>query len=244
MRFETETMESRVGFFCVNFVRVGELGMPPARESLAVSGSSGLIPVGATIGGRFRIDAALVQDAVSQTYRATDLNQRTAAAIRIIPLRPLGPAAAQLEADVEKASALVHKNLIEVLTVGPRIRLLLHRDRAAGRPDAPRLHRWAASRGARGIVQGGLQPHHPHLPRAGARGRVHATRRAEPRRDLGQQGRAREGGRPRSRPDVADAGPARCPGRRAGPRLRGSRAARGPAALAHVGRLLAGHHPL
>jgi hypothetical protein len=92
--------------------------MPPARESLAVSGSSGLVVVGATIGGRFRIDAALAQDAVSQTYRATDLNQRGAAAIRIIPLRPLGPAAAQLEADVEKASALVHKNLIEVLTVG------------------------------------------------------------------------------------------------------------------------------
>jgi serine/threonine protein kinase len=92
--------------------------MPPARESLAVSGSSGLIPVGATIGGRFRIDATLTQDAVSQTYRATDLNQRAAAAIRIIPLRPLGPAAAQLEADIEKACALVHKNLIEVLTVG------------------------------------------------------------------------------------------------------------------------------
>ncbi len=92
--------------------------MPPARESLAVSGSSGLIPVGATIGGRFRIDATLVQDAASQTYRATDLSQRTAAAIRIIPLRALGAGAAQLEADVEKASALVHKNLIEVLTVG------------------------------------------------------------------------------------------------------------------------------
>jgi hypothetical protein len=92
--------------------------MPPARESLAVSGSSGLIAVGATIGGRFRIDAALVQDAASQTYRATDLNQRTAAAVRIIPLRALGANAAQLEADVEKASALVHKNLIEVLTVG------------------------------------------------------------------------------------------------------------------------------
>jgi hypothetical protein len=92
--------------------------MPPARESLAVSGSSGLVAVGATIGGRFRIDAAITQDAVSQTYRATDLNQRGTAAIRIIPLRPLGPAAAQLEADVEKASALVHKNLLEVLTVG------------------------------------------------------------------------------------------------------------------------------
>src|SRR5436190_6739625 len=92
--------------------------MPPVRDSLAVSGSSGQIPVGATVGGRFRIDGLLSQDAVSQTYRATDVSHRNAAAVRVIPLRVLGASAAQLETDVENASALVHKNLVEVLTVG------------------------------------------------------------------------------------------------------------------------------
>jgi hypothetical protein len=83
-----------------------------------VSGSSGQIPAGATVGGRFRIDGLLSQDTVSQTYRATDINHRNAAAVRVIPMRVLGAAAAQLETDVENASALVHKNLVEVLTVG------------------------------------------------------------------------------------------------------------------------------
>ena len=92
--------------------------MPPVRESLAVSGSSGQIPAGATVGGRFRVDGLLAQDAVSQTYRATDISHRNAAAVRVIPMRLLGASAAQLETDVENASALVHKNLIEVLTVG------------------------------------------------------------------------------------------------------------------------------
>src|SRR3954453_4384363 len=92
--------------------------MPPVRESLAVSGSSGQIPAGATVGGRFRIDGLLSQDAVSQTYRATDVSHRNAASVRVIPMRVLGASAAQLETDVENASALVHKNLVEVLTVG------------------------------------------------------------------------------------------------------------------------------
>lgn len=92
--------------------------MAPARESLAVSGASGQIPAGATVGGRFRIDGALSQDAVSQTYRATDLSHRSPALVRIIPMRVLGSATAQLETDVENASALVHKNLVEVLSVG------------------------------------------------------------------------------------------------------------------------------
>ena len=35
-----------------------------------------------------------------------------------MPLRILGPHAAQLEADIEKASAIVHKNLVDVLMVG------------------------------------------------------------------------------------------------------------------------------
>jgi hypothetical protein len=92
--------------------------MPPARDSLAASQSSGSIPAGATISARFRIEGPLFQDAVSQTYRATDLGQGTAVAVRVLPLRALGTRGAQLEADVEKASAVVHKNLVEVLMVG------------------------------------------------------------------------------------------------------------------------------
>ena len=74
--------------------------------------------MGATVGGRFRIEGLLFQDSASQTYRAADLSHRNAAAVRVIPLRVLGASAAQLETDVENASALVHKNLLEVLTVG------------------------------------------------------------------------------------------------------------------------------
>ena len=92
--------------------------MPPARDSLAVSSPSGQIPVGTTIGARFRIDGPLFQDAVSQTYRATDLGQGIAAAVRVLPSRVLGAHAQELEADVEKASAIVHKNLVDVLMVG------------------------------------------------------------------------------------------------------------------------------
>lgn len=92
--------------------------MAPPRDSLAVSAPAGQIPPGSVIGGRFRIEGVLQQDAVGQTYRATDINRRGPAAIRIIPIRALGSAAAQLETDIENASALVHKNLIEVLTAG------------------------------------------------------------------------------------------------------------------------------
>jgi serine/threonine-protein kinase len=92
--------------------------MPPARESLAASAPQAQIPVGATIGGRFRVEGLAQQDAVSQTYRATDLAHSGAAAIRIVPMRVLGPAAEQLESDVERAGSLVHKNLVEVVNIG------------------------------------------------------------------------------------------------------------------------------
>jgi serine/threonine protein kinase len=92
--------------------------MAPGRDSLAVSAPQGQFQTGAVVGGRFRLDGLLSQDAVSQTYRATDANRRGPAAVRIISMRLLGPSAAQLVADVENASALVHKNLIEVLSAG------------------------------------------------------------------------------------------------------------------------------
>ena len=92
--------------------------MAPGRDSLAVSAPQGPFQPGAVVGGRFRLDGLLTQDAVSQTYRATDANRRGPAAVRIISMRALGPSAAQLVTDVENASALVHKNLIEVLSAG------------------------------------------------------------------------------------------------------------------------------
>ncbi len=92
--------------------------MPPARDSLAVSSPAGQLPAGTTVGARFRLEAPLFQDAVSQTYRAIDLAQNVAAAVRVVPLRHLGANGAQLEADIEKASAIVHKNLVDVLMVG------------------------------------------------------------------------------------------------------------------------------
>jgi serine/threonine protein kinase len=92
--------------------------MAPGRDSLAVSAPQGQFQPGAIVGGRFRLDGLLSQDAVSQTYRATDANRRGPAAVRIISMRALGPSAAQLVTDVENASALVHKNLIEVLSAG------------------------------------------------------------------------------------------------------------------------------
>ena len=92
--------------------------MPPARDSLAVSGSARQLPAGETIGGRFRIETLFSQDAIGQTYRALDIGHGVGAMLRVIPLRALGPTAAQLETEVERASALVHKNLVEVLSVG------------------------------------------------------------------------------------------------------------------------------
>jgi serine/threonine protein kinase len=92
--------------------------MSPARDSLATSPAASQLPVGTIVGARFRIEAPLFQDAVGQTYRATDLSQGLAIALRLLPLRALGAQGAELEADIEKASAIVHKNLVEVLMVG------------------------------------------------------------------------------------------------------------------------------
>ncbi|HVT06355.1 MAG TPA: protein kinase [Polyangia bacterium] len=100
--------------------------MAPGRDSLAVSAQQGQpqgpvpgqLQPGAVVGGRFRLEALIGQDAVSQTYRAADANRRGPAAVRVIPVRAVGTAAAQLVTDIENASALVHKNLIEVLTAG------------------------------------------------------------------------------------------------------------------------------
>src|SRR6185295_4787030 len=92
--------------------------MAPARDSLAVSTSAGQIAAGTVIAGRFRVEGLLAQDAVSATYRATDLTQSAPAALRLLPMRALGAQAGALEADLERASAIMHKNLVAVLMVG------------------------------------------------------------------------------------------------------------------------------
>jgi len=70
------------------------------------------------IGARFRIEEPIAQDNVGRIYRAFDTSQGAPAAIRVIPLRLLGASARTLEVDVEKASAVIHKNLVSVLMIG------------------------------------------------------------------------------------------------------------------------------
>jgi hypothetical protein len=75
------------------------------------------------------------------------------------PVRVLGAGAPQLEADVEKASALLHKSLVEVLMVG-READFYSSPPSCSRADAARVHRRQAARGA-ASVQGRVQPGHP-----------------------------------------------------------------------------------
>ena len=70
------------------------------------------------IGGRFRIEEPIGQDQIGRIYRALDVSQGAPAAVRVIPLRALGANAHNLEVDVEKASAVIHKNLVTVLMIG------------------------------------------------------------------------------------------------------------------------------
>src|SRR6266404_6126072 len=91
--------------------------MVPAPDPLAPPSGARVTP-GSTVGGRFRIDGLMTRDAVSETYRAFDTGQGIPAAVRVIAARVLGAAGSPLEADVEKASAIVHKNLVDVLMVG------------------------------------------------------------------------------------------------------------------------------
>ena len=92
--------------------------MTPAGDSLAASVSQAPIATGAMIGGRFRIEEPIGQDNVGRIYRALDTSQGVPTAIRVFPLRLLGANARTLETDVEKASAIVHKNLVTVLMIG------------------------------------------------------------------------------------------------------------------------------
>jgi len=70
------------------------------------------------IGGRFRIEESISHDNVGHVYRAFDTGQGAPAAVRVIPLRLLGASARTLEVDVEKASAVIHKNLVSILMIG------------------------------------------------------------------------------------------------------------------------------
>ena len=92
--------------------------MTPAGDAPATSLPPGQIASGAMVGGRFRIEEPIGQDNVGRTYRAFDTSQGAPAAVRVIPLRILGANARALEVDVEKASAVIHKNLVSVLMIG------------------------------------------------------------------------------------------------------------------------------
>src|SRR5664279_5041335 len=92
--------------------------MTPAGEAPVVSAPPGQIAAGAIVGGRFRIEEPIGQDGVGRTYRAFDTGQGAPASVRVIPLRVLGANARALEVDVEKASAVIHKNLVTVLMIG------------------------------------------------------------------------------------------------------------------------------
>ena len=189
--------------------------MPPARDSLAVSSSPGQIPAGATVGGRFRIDGVLQQDAVSQTYRAIDLGNHGAAAVRVIPMRVLGAAAAQLEADIEKASALVHKNLVEVLNVGREADFFYI---ATELLDGQTLREFVDGRRREGrnVSFKGACNLITHIANGLERAaELPAPRRAQPGDRLGQQGGAGEGRRARAAAHAAVAGAAGRPRRRA-----------------------------
>ena len=95
--------------------------MMPAGDLPATSsppGQGAQIAAGAIVGGRFRIEEPIAQDAVGRTYKAFDTAQGAPAAVRVIPLRVLGANSRALEVDVEKASAVIHKNLVSVLMIG------------------------------------------------------------------------------------------------------------------------------
>jgi len=92
--------------------------MPPAGDPSAAAPPPGQIASGAIIGGRFRIEESIAHDTVGHVYRAFDTSQGAPAAVRVIPLRLLGASSRTLEVDVEKASAVIHKNLVSVLMIG------------------------------------------------------------------------------------------------------------------------------
>lgn len=78
---------------------------------------AGVAP-GTTFGGRFQARVALRHEGPCEVWRGVDVEGDTPVALRLVPLATLGPAVTQLEADIENARALVHKNLTIVLDVG------------------------------------------------------------------------------------------------------------------------------
>ncbi len=88
----------------------------PAPASAPAGNAPGL-PVGAVVGGRFRIDAHLRSEAGTDLYRATDGQGGATVLLRLVGAAPPAVRAA-LEADLARAGRVQHKNLAAVLATG------------------------------------------------------------------------------------------------------------------------------
>src|SRR5262245_57015242 len=79
--------------------------------------SSSRLPLGTTVGGRFRIEAHLKSEAGTEIYRATDAAASALAVLRLVPDAPPQVRAA-LEADVGQVARLEHRNLVAIRGLG------------------------------------------------------------------------------------------------------------------------------
>lgn len=91
--------------------------MRQATDSLEARGPN-QIPIGSTVGGRFRIEGALEPEGGTLVYRASDAQRTTAVVLRIIPFGQAAQGPARLLMDLEAARDVRHKNLVEIIAVG------------------------------------------------------------------------------------------------------------------------------
>src|SRR5690349_4122437 len=76
------------------------------------------VPAGTVVGGHFQVQSFMRAEGPSQVYRALDTAANIPVALRLMSTATLGAAAAQLEADLENARGVPHKNLCTILEIG------------------------------------------------------------------------------------------------------------------------------
>lgn len=91
--------------------------MRQATDSLEARGPN-QIPIGSTVGGRFRIESALDPEGGTLVYRASDAQRTMPVVLRIIPFGLAVQGPARLLMDLEAARDVRHKNLVEIIAVG------------------------------------------------------------------------------------------------------------------------------